>query len=232
MTVDYEAVYRDSSVAYDQLVRCEDAAGELELAIKTVAGAGTRSADVGCGTGRITRWLASVQERVYACDVAPSMLARAKEAAAAERWPSATHFAVSDVRNLTIENASVDTVVAGWVVGHFVDFHPHTWREHAGRALGELRRITKPGGRIVLVESLGTGVHEPTPPTPVHTAYFDWLSNEGFALQVLRTDYVFRDFAEAQALTRIFFGELIVGQLSADPSPRLREFTGLFSAEA
>ena len=75
------------------------------------------------------------------------------------------------------------------------------------KALAEMRRVLRPDGTIILLESLGTGYREPRPPKLLGM-YYEFLSRvKGFSSSWIRTDYCFESLAEAKALTRFFFGE-------------------------
>ena len=107
---------------------------------------------------------------------------------------------------------------------------PDGWRETASAAVGELRRVTTPSGRIVVVESLGTGVSEPGPPTPELAEFHDWLTDDcGLTCHTIATDYVFDSPAEAQELTAAFFGAEFAATL-ADDQVRIPEFTGVWTS--
>ncbi|MFH8568654.1 class I SAM-dependent methyltransferase [Streptomyces sp. NPDC017993] len=98
-------------------------------------GAGTRLLDVGTGTGIAAEAACARGARVTAVDAEPDMAA-----GAAHALPGAA-VQVAALPHLPFRNR-----VFGAVVGNFV-------LNHVGRpleALGELRRVTRPGGRIAL----------------------------------------------------------------------------------
>jgi ubiquinone/menaquinone biosynthesis C-methylase UbiE len=95
---------------------------QQELRASLVAGlsglpAGSRLLDVGCGTGVLTRVLAGLDGigEVVGVDVAPSLLARARDLAAA--LPNVT-FLEGDARSLPVEDASFDGVVFDSTLSH------------------------------------------------------------------------------------------------------------------
>src|SRR5206468_1130901 len=170
--------------------------------------------EVGVGTGRLTRVLVRDAGSVYGCDLAPTMLRVAASHLKHEAGDKARLF-VADARAIPVAGESVDVAVAGWVIGHFVDWFESGWRAHADRSIAEMRRAVKPRGMIILIESLGTGTTAYVPPTPAHGDYHRWLQREqGFTLQAIRTDYRFASVLEAERLTRLFFGEALATSLS------------------
>lgn len=98
-------------------------------------------ADLGCGSGDVTRYLAPNVERVIAVDQSEAML----EAAEARLGDEANvEFEASDLEGLGIADASVDAAVLSLVVHHIDD---------PSGVLREARRIlrTSNGGGVLLV---------------------------------------------------------------------------------
>jgi SAM-dependent methyltransferase len=89
--------------------------------------------EVGCGEGELAERMAcELGADVVAIDQSERMveLARARGVAAE----------VADVQQLPFDDGSFDCAVAAWVLFHVPDLH---------RALGELVRVLRPGGRLV-----------------------------------------------------------------------------------
>jgi len=53
-------------------------------------------------------------------------------------------------------------------------------------------RVVKPGGSIIIIETLGTGFTEPAPPE-ILKPYYEYLASRWFTLVSIRTDYLFTD---------------------------------------
>jgi SAM-dependent methyltransferase len=94
--------------------------------------AGHTVLDVGAGTGVASVALESLGARPIACDLSFEMLA----------WdaPSRCAAVVGDATRLPIAAASVDDVVAAFVLNHLQDPRP---------AIGELRRVTRDDGSVL-----------------------------------------------------------------------------------
>lgn len=96
-------------------------------------------AEVGCGTGAVTRRLAQAlpDARITAVDVDPAILSRA-----ARRNPGARiTWKLASATALPLEDASFDAVVCSLVL-HHLDPEPKA------AALSEARRVLRPGGRL------------------------------------------------------------------------------------
>ena len=103
--------------------------------------------DVGCGTGVLTRLLAHrLADRenslVVGVDAAPKMIGGARRKAA--HVPN-IRFDVGVAETLEYADASFDCAVSTF-------FYHHVDAELKRRSLAELRRVLKPGGRLVIVD--------------------------------------------------------------------------------
>lgn len=115
----------------------------LELAEITP---GSEVLDVGCGTGTL---LLAAAERVrpsgelHGIDPAPEMIAHARAKAAAQGAELRLREGSADV--LPYPDASFDVVLCTMVMHHL----PETLRQ---RAVEEMTRVLRPGGRVVIVD--------------------------------------------------------------------------------
>lgn len=234
----YGAIYRTRAADYHRLIAGEDADGNLAPALRAVApfgGAGWL--DVGSGTGRLPLLLGAEAARVVALDVhAPMLLeqrrVRRNAGAGAEPGSGAADvldLVTADARALPFAEAAFDVVTAGWALGHFCAWFGEAWPAEVGRALTEMRRVTRPGGTLILLETLGTGTSGPGAPRPDLADYYAWLEGDhGFARRVVPTDYEFPDADEAARLVRFFFGDPMADRLAAARATRLPEWTGVW----
>ena len=92
-----------------------------------------------------------------------------------------------------------------------------------------MQQCLRPGGTAVILETAGTGHEQPVAPTPALQAYYQMLATEyGFATTWLRTDYRFESVAEAEKLTRFFFGEALADRVAREGLTILPECTWLW----
>ena len=71
-----------------------------------------------------------------------------------------------------------------------------------------MQRVLRPGGTIIIIETLGTGYTEPAPPADWFAEYFAFLENDlGFQSTWMRTDYQFASLDEAVELMSFFWDD-------------------------
>lgn len=225
---DHPEIYRSQAEQYEALVSREDYQCNIFPALKKITPLeNTTVVELGAGTGRLTCQLAPVVKSIHAFDISAHMLEVAKEKLMKtnlQNW----QVAVSDHRHVTIEDGTADIIISGWSVCYVVVNNPQTWQTELQNTLDEIHRILRPGGVIILIETLGTGFESPEPPANL-LAYYQFLETHGFQRDWIRTDYQFENRLEAETLTRFFFGEKMVEKIWMNtPNPILPECTGIW----
>lgn len=229
---DHDLIYRGDAERYDLLVRREDWQGNIAGTLFDVCPfEGLDVAELGAGTGRLTCLVAPRCRSIVAYDAAAAMLevARTRLAATgAHNW----RLEVAENRHLPLGDAQVDVALAGWTIGHTTVWQPGAWQDEVARVVREMERVVRPGGRLVILETLGTGSEEPFAPTEDLARYYAWLEQEaGFIHRWFRTDYRFESVAEADGCLRFFFGDDLadrIGRKRAAGSTVVPECTGLW----
>jgi SAM-dependent methyltransferase len=217
-------IYERHSAEYDELVAFEDHGGSLGKVLEEAVRPGARVLELGAGTGRVTRLYAGRAGSVTCCDRSAHMLARARESL--HHHKDRITFAFADNDDLPDLGGPYDLVVEGWSFGHSAVAHEadlEGWFEglHA-RLLGFLA----PGGRIMVIETLGTLVAEPTPPGPVLGRFYGLLEGQyGYRRLTIDTSYRFPDRAAAERILGFFFGPAMASRVL---SPIVPEFTGVW----
>ena len=221
---DHKAIYSEEAVNYERLVSHEDDQGNILRAIQQVVNpAGLDVADLGAGTGRVTCLLAPLVRSIVALDTSAHMLQIAADKlsqAGYAHWRTQ----VADHRHLPLADASVDLCISGWSICYLVDWNRQSWRADVEAALAEMRRVLRPGGHTVIIETQGTGFTTPHPPEHL-LEYFRFLEEAGFHSTWFRTDYRFENAAQAQELSAFFFGEEMKPKIEGVILP---ECTGLW----
>jgi ubiquinone/menaquinone biosynthesis C-methylase UbiE len=95
--------------------------------------------DIGCGTGSWSRRVAALGPHVVGADFSPEMIRMAEPAQGVE-------FIVGSAQDLDLRNDTFDLVLSVTVLQHI------TSDVELQRALGNIRRMLKPGGRFFLLE--------------------------------------------------------------------------------
>lgn len=221
---DYREIYQHHADRYDRLVSHEDHQGNLTRALLELMG--PRPLDVvetGAGTGRLTRLLAPHARSVKAFDAAAPMIDVAKRLLPTVEWGVALHDA------LPVPDASADLALEGWAFGHALSWNPTGWRDDLQKWVRELERVVRPGGKLVLIETMGTGVETPFAGghslEPFHAFVTDTL---GFSHRALRTDYAFDSVDEAIDTLGFFFGERLISRIREHQWKVVPECTGLY----
>jgi len=223
----YAQIYAEKADAYEAMVSREDYEGNLP---ETLAGicdtAGMDIVDLGAGTGRLAVMLASKAHSVAAFDLSPAMIRiaadRLKESGL-DDWRTA----VADHRGIPLPDDCVDVVLSGWSLVYTVVWYEETWQQELYRALREIQRVLRPGGTVVIFETMGTGHETPNPPEDLLT-YFCALEEAGFLSTWFRTDYRFANEEEAKSMTTFFFGDEIADAIQGDVPAILPECTGVW----
>ena len=206
-------IYQHQPRKYHELVSREDYQGNLLASIMDVAPLdGKRVVELGAGTGRVTCLLAPRVASITAFDASEAML-KVAEHNLSETGCRNWTLAVADHRSLPAPTAGADIAISGWSICCLAVYSGDAWEKELQAGLDEMKRVVRPGGMVIIIETLGTGFSEPTPPE-VLEAYYDRLGRSGFHSKWVRTDYRFRNREEAADLTRFFFGESPVSAIT------------------
>ena len=111
---------------------------------KVVPHARGRILELGCGSGtNFGLYDRTRMDRLFALEPARGMLKRARKTAADLQMSDEIEFLETGAENVPLEDNSIDTAVITFVLCTIPD-----WRA----ALSEVRRVLKPGGKIVFTE--------------------------------------------------------------------------------
>lgn len=222
-----EEIYKTEGDKYEALIAREDYQGNILKTLREITTLEDRLIlDLGAGTGRLACMLAPHVRHVRAFDVSEEMLRVCKQkftASGLSNW----QVDLADHRKLPIPDHSADLVVSGWSVSYLAVWNPDTWREELENWLAEMKRVLKPGSFIVLYESLGTGNESPIRLEHLKD-FYPWLDEKGFQNKWIRTDYKFESLAEAEELSRFFFGDELGNKVVQNNWTILPECTGVW----
>jgi ubiquinone/menaquinone biosynthesis C-methylase UbiE len=108
---------------------------------RVVAGAAGRVLEIGIGSGVNLPLYSRALREVVGLEPSPGLLSMAERGA--ERADLPVRLLEGSAESIPLDDASVDTVVMTWTLCSIPD---------AGRALAEMRRVLRPGGRLLFVE--------------------------------------------------------------------------------
>ena len=224
---DHQDIYRREADQYEYLVACEDYQGNLLPAIQHIFSpwglAGKDVVELGAGTGRLTCLMAPLARTIRAYDISQPMLdvaMRKLTDLGLTNWQAE----IADHRLLPAAGQSADLAISGWSICYLVDWNRGAWVGQVEKALDEMRRVLRPEGTILLIETLGTGFETPHPPEHLQE-YYQFLASQGFQSTWLRSDYRFPSAEEARRMAGFFFGSELAEKVHDATIP---ECTGLW----
>ena len=229
MSDHFRQIYRHQADLYDLLVAREDYQGNLFAALNDIRSLdGLDVVEFGAGTGRLSRLLSVLVERVYAFDIEHAMLSKARKSmttSGMRNWS----LARGDNHRMPVRSGAADLVIEGWSFAHATEWFSDNWRHHIDCMLAEMRRIARRGGTAILIETMGTGTRQPHPPAEALAQLYDyWQSRHGFNCRWIRTDFHFASPQEAAELMPFFFGDELARRVLQGGKVIVPECTGIW----
>ncbi len=140
------AMFARIARSYD-LVNCVMSWGRdtrwRQVAVKLACPGRGRVLDAATGTGDIALELAKHTNLVVGLDLCPEMLSRGKAKVSKRKWMGEIDFIVGDALTLPFSDNSFDCALNGFALRNVANI---------SLFLAELRRVIKPGGRVVCLE--------------------------------------------------------------------------------
>lgn len=154
-----------------------------------------RVLEIGVGSGLNLPYYGAAVEHLIGLDPSPKLLGFAREAARRSRH--SIELIEGSAETIPLFNRSIDTIVTTWTMCSIPDIR---------RALGELRRVLRPDGRLLFVEhgkapdpSVGRWQNAVTPfwrclsgGCHLNRSIDQLIRNAGFRLDQLETGYMSR----------------------------------------
>lgn len=223
-------IYTHHAQEYHRLITPEDVDHNLLPALERITSfQGKRILDLGSGTGRLPLLVGQRARQMLCLDLHGDMLRenRVQRSQHQGEW----HLMQGDMRMLPLPTAWADVATAGWAIGHFTNWYAAEWQLQIGRVLREMQRVVRPGGALIIIETLTTGSLSPAPPNERLARYYDWLENDwGFSRQEISTDYQFSSAEEAAGYIEFFFPAL-AQKVRENNWARLPEWTGVWGKQ-
>ncbi|QDS36102.1 class I SAM-dependent methyltransferase [Brevibacillus brevis] len=221
----HEQIYKNQAEQYDLMISRQPSLLAVIEEITPIKGQDV--IDLGAGSGRLTSVLAPHAKSILALDASAAMLevnAQQLTQARLTNWKTN----VADHRELPAKDNCADVIVAGWTVCYLTSSEVPNNELHLEKIIQEMKRVLRPGGTIVIMETMGTGYETPHPPEFL-TQYYSLLENKyGFSHKWIRLDYQFKDIEEAEQLSRFFFGDELANRVAREKLVTLPECAGVW----
>lgn len=224
----HEHIYKNQAEQYDLMISRQPSLLAVIEEITPIKGKDV--IDLGAGSGRLTSVLAPHAKSILALDASAAMLevnAQQLTQAGLSNWKTS----VADHRNIPADNNSADVILAGWTVCYLTSSEVPNHELNLEKIILEMKRVLRPGGMIVIMETMGTGYETPHPPEFL-TQYYSLLENRyGFSHKWIRLDYRFADLKEAERQARFFFGDELADRVIMEKLVTLPECAGVWWLE-
>ncbi len=229
MLPDYDAMFADHAEKYDRFVAAEDFQGNLLHSIKQFGSLNREQAvaDLGSGTGRIAFLVAPIVRHVYGIEPVGGMrlVAESKKLSLGVKN---VDFLPGEHKDIPLPDKSIDLIIEGWAFLRAFYIAQPEWRFEFEAILREMKRILRPRGAIVLIETMGS-LHI-WDEVPAQTALlYDYFERDlGLKKAIIRTDYRFSNIVEAVDLVTFFFGDEIGAETKQIGEPVVPEATAIW----
>lgn len=138
----YDAVAEDYATLFRDWLDAKPLDRALLAGYAELVGAGGKVADLGCGPGRSTAYLASLGLSVFGLDLSEAMLDIAR------RDHPGIRFVHGSLLQLDVPDGALDGVVSLYSTIHLPE-------EELPAAFAEFRRVLRPGGHVLLAFQVG-----------------------------------------------------------------------------
>ncbi|TVY10788.1 class I SAM-dependent methyltransferase [Paenibacillus cremeus] len=222
---DHTRIYEHEAHTYQQLISKQPSLAPIIEELCPYQGLDI--IDLGAGTGRLTTVLAPEVRSIIALDASVAMLevtAQRLQKAGLSGWSTIA----ADHRKLPLADGSADLIVSGWSICYLASSDLQDWRQNLTDVMSEIERVIRPNGTVIILETMGTGVETPEPPSFLKAYYAALEEDYGFSHRWIRMDYRFDDAAQTEALTRFFFGDALADRVAEQQLVQVPECAGIW----
>jgi ubiquinone/menaquinone biosynthesis C-methylase UbiE len=229
MLPDYDRLFADQAEKYDLFVASEDFQGNLLQTLKRVGHLNREQtvADLGTGTGRMAFLLAPIVRHVYGIEPVAGMQ-RVADAKKQRLGVKNVDFLPGEHTDIPLPDNSIDLIIEGWAFLHAFTYTYPEWRSEFAYIVREMKRILRPRGAVVLIETMGT-LHVWNE-IPSRTAeLYEYFEKElDLKKMIIRTDYKFSNLEEAVDFGTFFFGDEVGAEIRQIGEPIVPEATAIW----
>lgn len=220
-------VYENQARVYHELVSAEDTDGHLKrFLLQEINFTDKHVIEAGIGTGRVTQIYIDKAKSVHGFDQAQHMLDFARNSLSSPKL----QLAQSSHADLLKHGLTADIFIQGWAFGHwFLELYPN-FENTLGTYLDRLFTHVVPNGKVVFIETLGTGSKTPFSDSKLNIFYAFLENHYPFKRSEIRTDYQFSSVAQAARTFKTFFGDAMAKEIEKMGITRIPEVTGVWIA--
>jgi ubiquinone/menaquinone biosynthesis C-methylase UbiE len=222
-------IYNNHAIEYDDLVTREDYNGNLKKTLNKMCNFTNKSViEFGSGTGRLTKTYIEKVKHTICYDRSPHMIQKAKK----NLYEYLPRISFRQMNHLLANEITekADIVLEGWAFGHTVNDDAENYKKTIHTLVSNCERLVKPGGQVIIIEKLGTGLDEPNPPSELLSNFYKSLENDyGYSKKVISMDYKFETINDAKIIMGFFFGEWIIPEIEERNSRIIPEYTGIWT---
>ena len=216
-------IYKQQNDLYDELVNHEDYESNLYKFINNNFYFSNKSVcELGIGTGRVTKMYINKISKVNLYDLSGHMLEKAKTNLS--EYKNKTSFEILNNKDTDKITGTFDFLIEGWSFGHLIsdEFDSNFW---ITKLIKDCKRIAK---TIIFIETMGTFVDNPNPPTDKLGNFYSELKGNGYTEHIIRTDYKFDSINQAKYVLGSFFGKAMEDKIQEKNEFIIKEYTGIW----
>lgn len=203
------SAYYENNDYYEIFSKAEDGEEKVANYLKNEA-KGKIVLDAGCGTGKFLDVLESVSSKYIGVDLSFEQLIKAQS----KKKKDSTNFINANLKDIMLADNSVDLIVSPWVLGTVLDMNERL------ECLSELKRVLKPGGKIILIENDEGSEFEAlrNRDKDLRTRnYNNWiLDNEFKVSEKFDTKFIFNNFIEARKCFLEIYGSGVAAKIKSE----------------
>lgn len=222
----HKDIYNEKSFSYEDMISRQPDLTEVIKEIKPFKGMDVL--DLGAGSGRLSNFIAPEAKSLVCTDISKSMLDLLNEKLKRKNTTINWTTLVADHREIPIEDASVDLVISGWSISYLTNSSNEDGNKNLETIIKEIKRVLRPNGSIIILETLGTGTETPNPPQFLKEYYSLLECKYDFSHRWIRTDYRFSNTLEAKKNTEFFFGAELARKIDENQWSTVPECAGIW----
>lgn len=215
----WQKTYDKEIGIYDAFSQYEDEGNKLlKRLLRVFSFRGKKVLEIGCGSGKYTKLLASMAKEYFALEISRPLIQLAKQRC---KGASNIRFLHCSAERIPLENDSVDVVFASWVLTAI------TSMKVRNQSIKEILRVLKSGGDVWLFENHWQGefmkMRGKSGLRFKESDVYQLVKKYGFDIATtVDTNFSFPDLLTAKQVLGFIFGDKALNYLSKNPDLKLK----------